>query len=124
MRASTLPKGVTSARFRMQLNKAGGRFWVDELSAAYLAPAPRKDDRVARLLFATTRMGNLLFPDDSRRVDVTVEAVKPLREGQQRISYDVRDYSGAEQMRTGTATLKRLEKKGAALHLRGDCGSE
>ena len=62
-----LPKGVASARFHVQLNKTDGRFWVDELSAAYLAPAPRKDDRIARLLFSTAQLGNLLFPDDSAR---------------------------------------------------------
>src|SRR5581483_2909349 len=87
-----LPKGVTAARFHVQLNKTYGRFWLDELSAAYLAPAPRRDDRVVRLLFATARLGNLLLPDDPRRVSVTVEASKPLRESQLSLAYDVRDY--------------------------------
>ena len=31
-------------------------------------------------LFATAQLGNLLFPDDSRQVSVTVEASKPLRD--------------------------------------------
>ena len=78
-----MPKGVNAARFHVQLNKADGRFWVDELSAAYLAPAPRKDDRIARMLFSTAQLGNLLFPKDPRQVSVTVEAVKPLRDNQQ-----------------------------------------
>ena len=36
-------KGVSSARFHVQLNKASGRFWIDELSAAYVSAAPKKD---------------------------------------------------------------------------------
>ena len=107
-----LPKGVAAACFHVQLNKTHGRFWVDELSAAYLAPAPRKDDRIARLLFATERLGNLLFPDDRRQVSVTVETVKPLRDSQLTLSYEVRDYWGAEQMRPASVVLKRAEKKG------------
>ena len=106
-----MPKGVKSARFHVQLNKADGRFWVDDLSAAYLAPARRKDDRIARLLFSTAQLGNLLFPDDPRRVNVTVEAIKPLRDDQHTLTYVVRDYWGAEQMRPATATLERKEKK-------------
>ena len=106
-----MPKGVKSARFQAQLNKADGRFWVDEISAAYLAPAPRKDDRIARLLFSTAQLGNLLFPDDPRRVGVTVEAMKPLRDDQHTLSYVVRDYWGAEQMQTATVTLERTGKK-------------
>jgi hypothetical protein len=107
-----LPKGVATARFHIQLNKTYGRFWLDELSAAYLAPAPRKDDRIARLLFATAQLGNLLLPGDPRQVSVSVEAVKPLRDNQLTLSYEVRDYWGAEQMRPRTVLLQRSEKKG------------
>jgi len=110
-----LPKGVASARLHVQFNKTHGRFWVDEISAAYLAPASRKDDRVARLLFATAQLGNLLFPSDPRQVSVTVEASKPLRDNQLSLSYEVRDYWGAEQMRPATVSLRRSEKKEARL---------
>ncbi|OWK46532.1 hypothetical protein [Fimbriiglobus ruber] len=106
-----LPKGVTAARFQVRLDKTHGRFWLDDLSAAYLAPAPRKDDRISRLLFSTARLGNLLFPDDPRRVNVTVEATKPLRDEQLAMTWEVRDYWGAEQSRPATATLQRAGKK-------------
>lgn len=106
-----LPQGVRTARFRVQLNKTHGQFWVDELSAAQLAPAARKDDRIARMLFATAQLGNLLYPKDSRQVSVTVEAVKPLRDNQLTLAYEVRDYWGAEQMRTASVPLKRSDKK-------------
>jgi hypothetical protein len=107
-----VPKGVASARFRIQLNKSHGRFWVDELSAAYIGPAARKDDRISRVLFSTAQLGNLLFPDDPRRVTVTVEAIKPLRDDQRVLTYEVRDYWGAEQTRPATIALPRPEKKG------------
>ncbi len=57
-----VPRGVTKARFAVRLNKPSGQFWVDEVSAAYLAPAPRKDNRVARLLFSTPQIGHLWYP--------------------------------------------------------------
>ncbi len=106
-----LPKGTAAARFRVQLNKTYGRLWVEDLSVSPLAPAPRRDRRIDRLLFSTARLGNLLFPNDARQVEITVEAVKPLREDQLSLSFVVRDYWGAEQMRPTPAALKRSEKK-------------
>lgn len=91
-----LPKGVAAARFRVQLNKASGRFWIDEISAAYVAAAPKKDNRVDRILFATEQLGNLLYPEDKRTVKITVVATKALDEKQKEVSYVVRDYWGAE----------------------------
>ncbi|HLQ46749.1 MAG TPA: hypothetical protein VK137_18540, partial [Planctomycetaceae bacterium] len=107
-----IPKGVTTARFRALLNKTYGRFWIDELTASFLAPSPRKDDRITRLLFATAQLGNLLFPNDPRTVSVTVETRKPLRDSQRALSYVVCDHWGAEQMRSATVTLGTSEKKG------------
>lgn len=107
-----IAKGVSAARLQVQLNKTHGQFWIDEISAAYLAPASRRDDRIARMLFSTSALGNLLLPDASRQVNVTVETTKPLRDSQLALSYEVRDYWGAEQMKPATATLKRSDKKG------------
>ncbi|MDB5331703.1 MAG: hypothetical protein JWP03_2854 [Phycisphaerales bacterium] len=107
-----VPRGAASARFEAHLNKTYGTFRIDELSAAFLTPARRGDDRVARMLFSTARLGNLLFPDDARRATISIEARKPLRDDQHTISYVVRDYWGAEQMRPGTATLGPRQKKG------------
>ena len=108
-----VPKGAAFARFQIQLNKTHGTFSVEELSAKFLAPQPHNDDGIARLLFSTAQLGNLLFPDDSRRVSITVETTKPLDEKQRTISSVVRDYWGAEQMRPATAQLATPEKKDA-----------
>jgi hypothetical protein len=107
-----MPAGVTAARFRVELRKTSGKFWVDELSASYLTAAPRKDKRVAGILFATAQMGNMIFPDDKRTVGVTVRAKKPLKENQRELSYVVRDYWGAEQIAVGKAALTKTGKKG------------
>jgi len=110
-----LPPGIASARFVTQLNKSWGSFWIDALSASYLAPSAHKDDRIARILFSTTQLGNLLFPDDPRTVNVTVEARKPLRDNQHTITYVVRDYWGAEQTHPAEASIGPSEKKGDKL---------
>lgn len=106
-----LPDGTAQARFSIELNKTYGRFEVDDLSAAYLAPAPQRDDRVERMLFATNRLGNLLYPDDPREVTVTVQARKPLRESERVLSCVVRDYWGAEQIEPKKIALGPAQRK-------------
>ncbi len=106
------PKGAQAARFTVRLNKTWGRFWCDDLSAAYLAPASPKDDRISRLLFSTAQLGNLLLPSDPRRVDLTVETRRLLKDCQRTVSYVVRDYWGAEQTQPATMALGAPQKKG------------
>ena len=107
-----MPAGVATARFRAELRKTSGKFWIDELSAAYVSAAPRKDKRIAAILFATAQMGNMLFPEDKRSVGVTVRASKPLKDNQRELSYVVRDYWGAEQIAPGKTALTKSGKKG------------
>ncbi len=110
-----LPNETASARFQIKLEKCWGSLHIDELSASYLSPAPRRDDRISRILFSTAQLGNLLFPQDSRKVTVTVEARKPLRDDQHTLTYVVRDYWGAEQTKPVQVTLGHSEKKGDKL---------
>jgi hypothetical protein len=107
-----LARGVTAARFHVQLNKASGRFWIDEVSAAYVAAAPKKDNRVDRILFSTAQMGNLLFPEDKRTVKITVVATRALDEKQREVSYVVRDYWGAECGAAAKAPLGPARREG------------
>jgi hypothetical protein len=103
------PEGISTARFQIQLDKTYGEFWVDDIKASYLAPMLRRDDRISRLLFSTARLGNLLFPEDSRKIGVTVEAGKELGRNQMSLSYVVRDYWGSEHTPIGTTLLKSAE---------------
>ena len=107
-----LAKGVTAARFHVQLNKTSGRFWIDELSAAYVAAAPKKDNRIDRILFSTEQAGNLLYPEDKRTVKITVVATKALDEKQKEVSYVVRDYWGAECSAAAKAPLGPAKRDG------------
>ncbi|MCA9248049.1 MAG: hypothetical protein KDA42_13065, partial [Planctomycetales bacterium] len=106
-----IPVNAAAARFRMRLDKTYGHFWVDDLAAAYLAPRPQRDDRVERLLFATERLGNLLYPTDPRDVVITVEARKPLRSEQRFLQCVLRDYWGAEQMHARRLVLGEPARK-------------
>ena len=106
-----VPKGAVTARFQLQLNKTYGTFSVKDLSAVFVAPPSRKDDRISRVLFSTAQLGNLLFPDDPRRVGVEVETTKPLEENQRTVSCLVRDYWGAEQMQPAMLKLGEPEQK-------------
>lgn len=105
-----VPATATQARFVARLNKTYGTFDLDDLSAAYLAPAPKRDDRIVRALFSTAQLGNLLFPEDPRTVDVVVEARRPLDERQRTMKFVVRDYWGAEQGQASTVVLGEPEK--------------
>jgi len=107
-----LPAGVKSAKLHIQLNKTYGQVWFDNLSAAFLAPALKRDDRIVRLMFSTAQVGNLLFPNDPRTVTITLEAKKRLREAQKTLTFDVRDYWGDPQTPVATLTLGEPEKKG------------
>ncbi|MGB2820367.1 MAG: cellulase family glycosylhydrolase, partial [Phycisphaerae bacterium] len=107
-----LPAGTVAGRFRVRLSKAGGQFRADELSAAKVAAAAPKDTRISRVLFATAQLGNLLLPQDSRAVQVTVECTKPLGDEQKRMACVVRDYWGAEYSRPIAAELTRTGKGG------------
>ena len=103
------PKGVASARFVTQLNKTWGSFWIDNVSAGFLAPAAGKQNDVSRILFSTAQVGNLLFPGDSRNVTITVQAGKPLPANHE-ITCIVRDYWGAEQIPPVSLKLTPGEK--------------
>jgi hypothetical protein len=107
---ATLPTGASQARFRVQLNKTYGSFWLDDLSASPLSIQPIVP-RVERVLLATDAVGNLFFPGDPVRFRVTVEAVEPLDPAQQVVRYSLRDYWGAEQFSPAEIALEKAPRK-------------
>ncbi|MFA4945706.1 MAG: sugar-binding protein [Lentisphaeria bacterium] len=109
------PEGAVAARFQVRLNKASGRFWVDELAAGFVAAVAKTDRRLDRILFATAQMGNLLFPEDQRTVAVSVVALKPLATTQRELSYVLRDYWGAECAAAGKVALGAARPDGKKL---------
>lgn len=110
-----LPPATVAARFVAWLNKTYGVFWVDDLSATKLAPAPWKNDRITRLMFTTPRLGNLFYPGDPLEFTIRVEAKRPLADGLRSVTYEVRDYWGARHMESRTASLERVDAKSQAI---------
>lgn len=101
-----IPARVTSGRFRVEMNKTHGKFWVDALTAAYVGAGRSQTQTVDRILFSTAQMGNLLYPDDPRTVKVEVSAFRPLSEQGRTLSWSVRDYWGAELAAPATVPLR------------------
>lgn len=102
-----VPAGVSQARFRASINKeTPGSFWIDELSASAMVVVA-KDERIKRLMFTTSELGNLLFPNSSREVKLTVLADKPIPEAQRKVRVVVKDYWGAEQADPIEVTLTK-----------------
>ena len=106
----TVPKGAASARVEIAYRKTWGDFALRDLTVTPAGEAP-PDSRIARALFTTAQLGNLLFPKDSRVVQVTLEARQPLTE-KQPLTCEVRDYWGAEQTQPFTLPLGEGQKKG------------
>lgn len=106
----TLPREARQARFRIQLHKTYGSFWLDDLSAAPLSSQPI-EPRVERVLLATEALGNLFLPGDRVAFHVTVEAAKPLAAAERMLRYSVRDYWGAEQLAPGSVDLEKAPRK-------------
>ena len=104
------PPASAQARFRIQLHKTYGSFWLDELSASPLSIQPI-EQRVERVLLATDAVGNLFLPGDKVVFHVTVEAAKPLVKAEQAVRYSVRDYWGALQLPPGEVALQTAPRK-------------
>jgi len=109
------PEGAAKARFQAQINKAKGKFWIDELSAAFVSDTVKKASQISRIVFATAQTGNLIYPDDPRTVAVTVVANSPLGEKQRELGWVVRDYWGAEAGAPGKAALGEPKQTGKTL---------
>ncbi len=106
-----LPKGAASARLEVTLRKAWGSIVLDDITAAYLAPAARRDDRIQRVMMASGVLGNLLLPTDPRRMTITLEANRPLREEQKTATWSLRDYWGADQAQPATVSLGQPKRR-------------
>ena len=102
-----LPDKTAKARFAFRINKeTPGRYWIDDLSATPLQIV-KKDDRIKRMMFTGSELGNLLHPESPRQFTVNILASKSLPESQRKMSAVIKDYWGAEQSEPITFTLER-----------------
>ncbi|QDU59982.1 hypothetical protein Pan216_08190 [Planctomycetes bacterium Pan216] len=100
----TIPRGIATARLRIDLQKTYGTYQVDDLAAARLGVQPI-EQRIARVLISSPAIGNLFLPEEPVVFQVTIEATKPLAPSDRTLYYSVRDYWNAEQLPPGDAML-------------------
>ena len=111
-RTVDLPARTTRARFKAVILKASGTFTISHISATFLKESDLNTNPVSRILFQTAELGNLLFPDSPRTVEITVHAAKPLPDTKRDLAITVRDYWGVEQAPLSTLLLGPAERKG------------
>lgn len=106
-----IPENVAFVRFFITIEKETvGKFWVDELSISAI-----KDDgnsnNIKRMMFTSPQLGNLLYPDDSKEIDIEVWTGKPLFKNETKIEVVLKDYWGAEQAEPLETMLELQEQK-------------
>ena len=90
------PRDAATGRFDVRLLKAHGSLWVDDLGARRTAPPSPTERAAQRILFSTAQPGNLLFPEDPRKVRIEVPATRALQPAERRLTWTLRDFFGAE----------------------------
>lgn len=105
-----IPENVSFVRFFISIEKeTPGRFWVDELSVSAVKD-DGKTENIKRMMFTTAQLGNLLYPDDSKEIDIEVWTAKPLSGKEKKVSVVLKDYWGAEQAEPIETVLELKEQ--------------
>lgn len=105
------PAGTAGARFTAEIDKeTPGKFWIDELSVR-AGSALAADTRIQRMMISHARLGNLLYPDDPRKLKIEVWATEELPPAQLRVSTQVHDYWGEEQGAPIVVELKKTDAR-------------
>jgi hypothetical protein len=98
------PYRTASGRFTIKMEKTIGTVRIDALSAKPIDTS-RKLPAVDRIVLQSAASGNLLLPEQSRVWKLTVETTRKLADAERVVSWNVRDYWGAEQTATATVTV-------------------
>lgn len=105
------PQGTAGARFTANIEKESlGKFWIDDISVRP-GTALATDSRIQRMMISHERVGNLLFPEDPRKMKIEVWASEELPAGQLKVNAQVRDYWGQEQGPPVVVHLAKTESK-------------
>lgn len=91
------PAGADSARVQVRINKAIGKFSVDDISISRVSATVPKKNPIDRVVFSHGEHWNFLYPGDSRAFKVSVETLTPLPADQLTTTCVVTDYWGSEQ---------------------------
>jgi hypothetical protein len=114
------PKGTVNARFVANIEKETiGKFWIDELSIQP-STALATDNRIQRLMISADRVGNLLYPEDARKMKIEVWASEELPADQLKVVAQVRDYWGQEQGKPVIVALRKTGEKDGRVEYTGE----
>lgn len=111
------PFRTAAGRFVVRLEKTIGTARVDALSAKPI-DTRRRLPAVDRLVLQSSALGNLLMPGEAHTWTLTVETTRKLADAERVVSWNVRDYWGAEQTATATTTVSEDGKNGNRLRYR------
>ena len=90
------PANAANAELRITFNKTNGTCHVDDLALAFVSAAVKKTALIDRITWTSASFCNIIRPTDAKTVTATIEALSPLTEDQRHITWQVRDYWGAE----------------------------
>lgn len=99
-----MPFRTAFGRFVVRLEKTIGIARIDALSAKPI-DTRRRLPAVDRLVLQSSALGNLLMPGEDHTWTLTVETTRKLADAERVVSWNVRDYWGAEQTATATVTV-------------------
>ena len=106
----TIPPGVTDIKVSASLEKAWGKFYVDDIDLSIIFAATSKSHRVSKLTLKTPVLGNLFYPQDKPYMDVEILTRSTLSKTQMNIEYVVKDYWGNNLNSPQYMTLNKTAK--------------
>lgn len=111
------PFKTTSGRFVVRLEKTIGTARIDALSAKPI-DTRRRLPAVDRVVLQSSALGNLLLPGEDHTWTLTVETTRKLSDAERVVSWNVRDYWGAEQTAAASVTVNEDGKNNNRLRYR------
>jgi hypothetical protein len=111
------PFKTTAGRFAVRLEKTVGSARIDALTAKPI-DIRRRLPAVDRVVLQSSALGNLLMPGEAHTWTLTVETTRKLSDAERVVSWNVRDYWGAEQTVTASVTVNEDGKNNNRLRYR------
>jgi hypothetical protein len=102
-----IPTGTAEGRLEVEFHKTHGDFWLDGLEGKFVGEAVPMEGGDRKVIFRTNRVGNLFFPGDPVRLEMTVETPVELAADSLNVSWQLTDFYGAPQSDPLRAQLEK-----------------
>ncbi|HEY5792032.1 MAG TPA: sugar-binding protein [Chthoniobacterales bacterium] len=100
-----IPAGAASAVVKVEFNKTHGDFRLDALALKYIGASIPMEGGDRKVIFQTNRVGNLFYPGDSARLEMTLETPAQLSGDALRVDWQVTDFYAAPASAPGQSPL-------------------